>query len=101
MKLPCMTTPCKECPFRKDSLKGWLGGNRAKDISDADSFVCHKTLGGKEKDRRQCAGHMLVMREGNSFYNLAKKVNLLPELIGEELVFENETQFIKHHVHNF
>lgn len=25
MRLPAMTKPCKDCPFRTDCLKGWFG----------------------------------------------------------------------------
>ena len=43
-----LTKPCGNCPFRYDSLKGWLGEERAEEIStaliDQDlTFSCHKT----------------------------------------------------------
>lgn len=54
-------TPCVECPFRKTSAKGWLGGftveetlNCAKSEQD---FLCHKS--GRKGVKRQCAGRML------------------------------------------
>lgn len=53
-KLPHIKKPCRDCPFRKDTLKGWLGEERIREIITADSFVCHK------KTDMQCAGHMLV-----------------------------------------
>lgn len=33
LKLYMKKTPCKDCPFRKDSLVGWLGEKRAKQIA--------------------------------------------------------------------
>lgn len=65
MRLPNMKTPCQDCPFRKDAVKGWLGADRMRDILAAESFVCHK-----ETDM-QCAGHMLVKGEENAFVRRA------------------------------
>ena len=42
MNLPRVKKPCSNCPFRKDSLKGWLGEERMQEIVNADSFTCHK-----------------------------------------------------------
>ena len=36
-KLPIMQTPCNNCPFRKDSLKGWLGSERMTEISESET----------------------------------------------------------------
>jgi hypothetical protein len=58
--LPNVKKPCANCPFRKDSLKGWLGKERMTEILDADSFVCHK------KTDKQCAGHMLINDQANA-----------------------------------
>lgn len=60
MNLPNMKAPCVDCPFRKDSLKGWLGGPRMAEILEEDSFVCHK------KTDMQCAGHMIMNGEQNA-----------------------------------
>ena len=46
--LPYMKSPCADCPFRKDSLKGWLGADRMEEILGQESFVCHKTLDEKK-----------------------------------------------------
>ena len=51
--LPHVKKPCKDCPFRKDSLQGWLVKERMAKILEQQSFVCHK------KHDLQCAGHML------------------------------------------
>lgn len=95
MKLPNVPRPCAQCPFRKDTLEGWLGESRAKEICESKSFTCHKT----SKPRLQCAGHMLLMGEKNSFVDLASKMKIELNLSGRELVFDNPDEFIKHHTH--
>lgn len=97
MKLPHINIPCKDCPFRKDSLKGWLGSERAKEIAESDSFVCHKTTKGKTEDRKQCAGHMLLVGDNSSFVRLASRLRIPIDLRGRELVFNDKSEFIDHH----
>jgi len=97
MSYPYCKTPCKNCPFRKDTLKGWLGEERMIEILNQGSFVCHKTSNKKRKDRRQCAGHMIIKGGGNDFVDMAKVLGVELELRGKELVFDNESDCIKHH----
>lgn len=94
MKLPNTKKPCKDCPFRKDSLKGWLGSERMAEILDQGSFVCHKTL---HTTRLQCAGHMLIKGDENQFFALADRLGIELELSGRELVFDNDQDCIDHH----
>lgn len=51
--------PCKECPYRKDSAKGWLGDNSldtyAEPITSDIEIPCHKTMS-DDKQMRYCAG---------------------------------------------
>ena len=69
------------------------------EILNDESFVCHKTTNGLRAKRKQCAGHMLVKREDNAFYQLAIRMGFEEQLglSGEELVFEHEQDLIKHH----
>jgi len=92
-KLPNMSKPCKNCPFRKDSLKGWLGKARMTEILAADTFVCHANT------NQQCAGHMLLLKEDNAFFRLAKRLDYGLDLRGEDLVFDNTQDCIDHHTH--
>lgn len=94
MNLPNCKKPCSGCPFRKDSLQGWLGNKRAKEIVESDTFTCHKT---KNPNRLQCAGFMLVKKYESSFFSLAETLNHNLELSGQELVFESKEDFITHH----
>ena len=91
MSLPNVKKPCRDCPFRKDSLKGWLGKERMTSILESDSFVCHK------KTDKQCAGHMLINGDDNSFVRLAHRLKLPLVLYGNELVFKSKDACIEHH----
>lgn len=89
--LPNVKKPCKDCPFRKDSLNGWLGKDRMTSILDSGSFVCNK------KTHLQCAGHMLISGQKNDFVRLASRLGVDIELSGEELIFESREACIEHH----
>lgn len=89
--LPNVKRPCEHCPFKKDTLKGWLGADRMSEILDSGSFVCHK------KQHLQCAGHMLIKGNENDFVKLAGRMNISLELSGHELVFDNKQDCIEHH----
>ena len=91
MKLPNAKTPCKDCPFRKDTMEGWLGEDRMAEILQSDSFVCHKNTA------LQCAGHMLIKGHENSFVRLAAAMGIDTGISGRELVFDNESDCISHH----
>ena len=93
MRLPAMTKPCKDCPFRTDCLKGWLEKDRAKEISEDESFTCHKT----QEPRLQCTGHMILLEDANAFFRLAKALKMPLPLTGRGLIFKNKQEFIKHH----
>lgn len=92
-KLPHVKKPCRDCPFRKDVMEGWLGEERMAEIVAADSFVCHK------KTDYQCAGHMLLRGNRNAFVSLAKRMNITLPLSGQNLVFESVDACIEHHAH--
>ncbi|MDX5979558.1 DUF6283 family protein [Vreelandella alkaliphila] len=92
-RLPHIKKPCRDCPFRKDSMEGWLGGERMTEIIAADSFVCHK------KRDHQCAGHMLLKGSDSAFVSLAKRMGIPLLLTGRPLVFDSEADCIKHHEH--
>lgn len=89
--LPNVKRPCKDCPFRLDTLKGWLGKARMAGILNAKVFTCHK------RTKLQCAGHMLIKGHGNDFVRLANQLDIPLELSGKELVFESEQACIEHH----
>lgn len=91
MNIPCMKSPCKNCPFKRDTLKGWLGKKRMTEILNSDSFVCHKNTS------KQCAGHMLIKGDENSFVAFAKLIAVDLGVRGRELVFDSKQDCIDHH----
>lgn len=91
MKIPCVKKPCKDCPFRKDSLEGWLGEERATQIAESPSFVCHKNTD------LQCAGHMIMRGHSNNFVRMAARFGVDLRLKGQILVFDDTQDFIDHH----
>ena len=90
-RLPNMAAPCANCPFRKDSLKGWLGRDRMTEILNSSTFVCHKD------NTLQCAGHMLIKEDGNEFVRLAEQMDITLKLSGRDKVFETEQECVDHH----
>jgi hypothetical protein len=96
--LPNCHKPCGNCPFRKDTLKGWLP-NTIENILSSQSFVCHKTKDLHDRDKLQCAGHMLLRGEDNQFVRWANRLGLSLELSGREQIFDNAADCIKHHKH--
>lgn len=53
--------PCGQCPFRKDSAKGYLGGftvEQTLEVAKSEQeFQCHKT---RETDNtKECVGRLL------------------------------------------
>lgn len=85
--------PCKNCPFRKDCLSGWLGEDRAKEIFETQTFTCHKTF---DPNRKQCAGHMMAVPH-NAFVELADEFEIELNLKGRELLFDTKQEFVNHH----
>lgn len=90
-----MKHPCSNCPWRKDSLQGWLGEGIEAHAQER-SFVCHKTAR-PGKERKQCAGHMLLKKRENFYFKLAEDNNIDLELRGEELIFDSVEDAIIHH----
>lgn len=85
-------TPCKDCPFKKKSLEGWLGADRMEEILSSRSFTCHKTDKGK-----QCAGHMLLKGQENEFVETAARCGISLGLTGRDTVFDTKEECIEHH----
>lgn len=97
--MTCAPAPCRECPFRRASVPGWLGGTEigaARDYaavahSDQD-LNCHMHL------HRSCTGLAVYRR------NVAKKPRGGPALAAvdavspdRESVFTSPIEFIQHH----
>lgn len=86
-----MKKPCKECPFTKASISGYLGGFTIEQtigcaISESD-FICHITR--ETKEEHQCIGRLL-------FATKTAKQFRRPDL--EKM--RNEAKTLNMHVHN-
>lgn len=85
-------SPCSDCPFRRDALKGWLGGSTPAeflDIALGDStYGCHVKLGA------QCAG-MAIFRANVCKSPRDPRALHLPS--DKTRVFAWPAEFLAHH----
>lgn len=89
--------PCPDCPFKKDTLKGWLGFNRADEIANCDSFICHKTGETGKGKRKQCAGFMILKQQESTFYRMLNHASRQYLLEEKDSIFPSKEDFINHH----
>lgn len=92
VKAKCQhNTPCSDCPWRRDSLNGWLGSETPEQwvrIAHSDNVVeCHTLLGA------QCAG-IAVYRRNVAKLPYPPNIRLEAD---RENVFSNPSEFIEHH----
>jgi hypothetical protein len=106
-------SPCSACPFRTNSLKGWLGNYTPEGVIVAiqhdQPFFCHKhveeTIGyddpeWREKaleDAQHCAGALI-------FANKLCKLSRIPEVAAAQRNVDKDqkilfppSEFVKHH----
>lgn len=85
------TKACSDCPFRRDSLNGWLGGNTVDAfLSMAHSntwYDCHAIKG------QQCAGLAIYRR--NTCKMVEAPLLVLPA--DHETCLSNPMEFRAHH----
>ncbi len=60
-----LKSPCAECPFKKSSFKGWLGGLTAKEthdvVLDEADFACHMTRKKPNHLMSRCKGSQMFL----------------------------------------
>jgi hypothetical protein len=106
MAKPC-PKPCKACPFRRDSAKGWLGAyDGPEHFIDAHYRAevvnpCHMTVDYDNDDWEdraaeapQCVGQMVMFR--NSL-KLPRRWKLPDDVKHDPNVFSWPDEFIRHH----
>ncbi len=86
--------PCSDCPLRKDSVSGWLGGTGTPEdwvaMMHGEARVnCHAVTGGW-----QCAG-VAIYRTNVAKNPRDKSLLVLPA--DREKVFVTPQQFVDHH----
>lgn len=108
-----MKSPCKNCPFRTDCPKGWLGRRRAAQIAGSlergESFHCHETTesddeGGKYpgEQSQACAGATIVLEKLNQPTQMMRICEGLGDYDPRKMdmdapVFGDFDEFIEHH----
>lgn len=84
--------PCSDCPWRRDSLPGWLNDKPPQWWTDRahgeDKILCHVHLGA------QCAGAAVYRRNAAKQCRDQEILKLPPD---HEAVFSNRAQFVEHH----
>lgn len=99
-------TPCGNCPFRTDCLKGWLGKKRATEIADVlrngQTFSCHKTTNRRVAEQH-CAGALIMLMKSQGGFSGMQSIACALKLLDykklnmDAPVFESPTLFIRHH----
>lgn len=84
-------TPCRDCPWARKALSGWLGNLSVTDwvgVAHSDSYAgCHTLLGA------QCAGLAIYRR--NTCKRVEAPLLVLPS--DHEMCFSNQMEFTAHH----
>lgn len=96
-------TPCSECPWRRASLPGWLGGYEPQQFVqqiqfDGPPLPCHKSFDRSGKANAVCAGAAIFAK--NSCKLPATKLGLEAYRQVErdhESVFTRPQEFLDHH----
>lgn len=99
------TKPCKDCPFRRKSLPGWLGDNDLEDftiaaVSDVP-MPCHLTPGAgaapgfeMHPNASQCAGRGIFL---SNMCKSPRDKDILKLPADREAVFSRPQEFVEHH----
>ena len=105
-----LTKPCNQCPFRRNSLPGWLGPWKAEEIVwslGRAAFPCHKTIRQdrqsiKDSELEGCAGASIFLnnkaersRNLNTLQHQQRVRNINKDI--KKSVFSGSQEFIKHH----
>jgi hypothetical protein len=99
-----LNEPCNECPFRKNSARGWLGGITVQETYSAvmhheENFACHLTRHKKEQQMSRCRGSLLFMKKGGKLprYNrqLAEAIDKVGKVSMDNIL--SVVEFFKHH----
>ena len=97
------STPCPECPWRKDCLAGWLGGNTPEVYADTiaanSATPCHMSQEMLEGDEEEamCAGSLSVMANACIMPTRADEAAARLAVGRRDDTFSNQAEFYKHH----
>jgi hypothetical protein len=93
--------PCKECPFRKNALKGYFGGHPMNSYVDpVESGLptsCHKhDKGINDPETKLCAGALGVIKNDPNIEPW-DHIKGLEEKVNSEEVFTSIAELREHH----
>lgn len=84
--------PCSDCPWRRDSLPGWLGGGEPQEFIDMAhgeyKYPCHVIV------NQQCAG-MAIYRA--NVVKCPRDASILRLPGDTDKVFATPVEFLNHH----
>lgn len=90
------TKPCSECPWRRTSPAGWLGGHEteayAAPVRHGTMVPCHK-----KGNRAYCAGAAISMKNSCTRPRDPDMAAELEKVQESDDVFRFPTEFEKHH----
>lgn len=103
-----LTKPCKECPFRKASVPGWLGPWEPDELMSNIPYVefpCHKTIKPSDKGvaphHQVCAGAAMFLnnkvQRSRAPIMDAHQSYLRDQAVDHSGVFSNAQEFMAHH----
>lgn len=97
-------TPCNECPWRKTSAVGWLGGFTAEFYADAlalnEAPACHLQDFGPDVDETAfCAGALAVAKNACVSLNRSSgDADAAKDVVGKrDDCFSHHSHFYEHH----
>lgn len=117
-----LTRPCKECPFREKSMRGWLGGESAQTVANNVSgmrnfhgimiggepgdYACHMDVARQEKklgrqveldEINHCAGALHFLRTSCKEPNDKEKREAIDKVKQTPGMIRHYQDFVKHH----
>ena len=92
-----LTKPCKDCPWRRIAMPGWLGEQYSPEefVAIAHSemqFPCHRTI--EQREQHQCAG-MAIYRA--NVVKIPRDPSTLRLPADKSAVFAAAPEFVEHH----
>lgn len=109
MKLKCKE-PCKKCPFKRDSLKGWLGDSTPEEFiltTAENDMPCHLTIDYEKKDWNTkglkeaslCSGALIFLKNSLTTPKYKPRAELLNKVEKNvESIFTWKAEFLTHHI---
>ncbi|MBS4016807.1 MAG: hypothetical protein KGZ68_01100 [Dechloromonas sp.] len=102
-----LTEPCKECPFRRNSMPGWLGPWEPTDLLAAIKvapFPCHRTIKAdisfddpRTAKMELCAGAALFLNNKMEKSRCPETAAYQRGLATDDTVFATDAELLEHH----